>query len=72
MNIYIWRRVNKATLNYHTEGGVVVFADSYTEAIQLANSIDGCEISADEKPDEIRPCAKGEKNVFIMPDAGCC
>jgi len=72
VNVYIWERVEFATSNYHTEGGVVIFADSLDEARTLANAVEGCEIKETEQPNEVRPCATGEKKVFIMPDAGCC
>jgi hypothetical protein len=72
MNVYIWNRVDQASDSYHSEGGVVVFADSLDEARSLANATDGCEILDKEQPDETRACADGPKKVFIMPDAGCC
>lgn len=72
MNVYIWNNVEQASGNSHSDGGVVVFADSLEEARTIANAEEGCSITDEEQPDETRPCADGEKRVFIMPNAGCC
>lgn len=71
MNVYVWRRIKEATYNYHSEGGVVVFAESQTRAIELAKDA-GAHIQEDEKPNEVRSVGQGEEAVYIMPDAGCC
>lgn len=70
MNVYVWERIDKASGNYHEEGGVVVFAKTLERAIELASS-KGATIRADEAPDEVRKTS-GKEAVYIMPDAGCC
>ena len=72
MKIYIWESVKQSSDNYHSGGGVVVFAENEERARQLANNVDGCDIKIDEKPTHIRNCENGEELVFVMPDAGCC
>lgn len=78
MNIYIWQRIDQATGNYHSEGGVVVFAETEERARELANAKRSddieydCHIKTEEMPDHVRPCADGPEQVFIFPDAGCC
>lgn len=72
MNVYVWQRVAVCSDNYHTNGGVVVFAATENEARVLANAVEGCQIDPTEKPDDVRECAPGESKVYIMPDAGCC
>jgi hypothetical protein len=72
MNVYIWQYVKQCSTSYHSGGGVVVIAETLEDAVALANSQDGCVISPDELPDEVRPCQGGNKAIYIMPDAGCC
>ena len=72
MNVFIWERVEKCSGNYHSEGGVVVFAKSEKRARELANEIPDCKINDDEKPDDVRQLVSGLEKVFIFPDAGCC
>jgi hypothetical protein len=72
MKVFIWEYVEHCSDNYHSDGGVVVFADDETEARNLANSQKGCSIKTDEMPNYVCECIGGEKKVFIMPDAGCC
>lgn len=72
MKVFVWHRVNQCSESYHSEGGIVVFADSLERAIELAQSAPECVIAADEKPDEIREVVGGDERLFIMPDAGCC
>lgn len=39
MNLYIWLRVDPVQVEqYHTEGGLAVFADSVPEAVQLIDT----------------------------------
>ena len=70
MNVYVWERIERASNNYHPQGGVVVFANTLEEAIDMAAQ-KGALIANDELPDEIRT-TKGKKAIYIMPDAGCC
>lgn len=74
MKVFVWSRIEQATDNYHSEGGVVVFAESEQQARELANAVEGCFIEADELPDEVRElfCDSTDPRVFIFPDAGCC
>lgn len=76
MMVFIWKSVNQCTNNYHSGGGVVVFADDIIRARELANNIPGCNISEYEEPNDVRYVVgisghDGEI-VYIMPDAGCC
>ena len=72
MKVYVWQQVGECTARYHSEGGVVVFAETEERARKLANAHKGCEILPEEMPDEIRECADGDETVYIMPNAGCC
>jgi len=73
VKVFVWERIKHASGNYHSEGGVVVFAETEERARELASKSGwDCEIAADELPDEVREVVGGEEKVFIMPDAGCC
>lgn len=71
MNVFVWKRIKNCSDNYHSEGGVVVFAETLNRAKALA-AAEGCTFADGEEPDEVRAVAGGEEKVFIMPDAGCC
>lgn len=72
MKVFVWHAIEKCSDRYHTQGGVVVFAESEARAREIANAVSGCAIEEREAPDEVRDCADGDERVFIMPDAGCC
>ena len=72
MDVYVFHRVDCCSDNYHTEGGVVVFAATEERAKHLANLEPGCQIGPDEHPDDVRTVDGGDEAVYIMPDAGCC
>ena len=73
MKVFVWERIKRASSNYHSEGGVVVFAETEERARELANESGWeCTIAADELPDEVREVVGGEEKMFIMIDAGCC
>lgn len=70
MNVYIWKRIENATNNYHPEGAVVVVANTVEEAVSLAAS-EGANIVT--PPDVVYQLAAEEtKTAFIFRDAGCC
>lgn len=71
MKVFVWHEVDKCSDNYHSDGGVVVFAATEERARELANACPGCAIQPDEKPVEVRNTS-GKERVFIMPNAGCC
>jgi hypothetical protein len=74
MNVYIWKRIDQATTNYHSEGGVVAIAATEERARQLAEaSEEGCRFGENEKPDVVQAVADGAPEfVYIFQDAGCC
>jgi len=72
MKVFVWERIDNATDNYHSEGGLVVFAETEERARELANAQSGCKLMPEEAPDEVRDVDGGEEKVFVMPDAGCC
>ena len=73
--IFIWERVDGATGNWHTEGGVVVIAESLETARDYLRGIvqDNCEALTVE-PDATFDLANDdvEPESFIFPDSGCC
>jgi hypothetical protein len=71
MKVFVWSRVRQCSDSYHSEGGVVVFAENEVRARELANCEPGCEILESEQPDDVREVVGGEETVYIMPDAGC-
>ena len=81
MNIYIWKRLNSITNNYHSQAGVVILAASLERAVTLIKEYQ-LEQHKDwkNKPDFEEICSPDftcntlftEEQVFIFPDAGCC
>ncbi len=72
MKVFVWVNIGQASDNYHSRGGVVVFAETEQRAREIACAQDGCEIAKDEMPDDVRDVVGGDEAVYIMPDAGCC
>lgn len=84
MNVYIWERISLCSGNYHTEGGVVVIANTEEEARELfakhpslyqGNYLEPAEytyIQEGETPVVYPLLGWHEQKVFIFPDAGCC
>lgn len=72
MKVFVWEYVAECSRNYHSSGGVVVFAETELRARSLANAQLGCNICEDETPDDVREVVGGDEAVYIMPNAGCC
>lgn len=74
MNLYVWKRIDKATTSYHSEGGVVAIAATEERARELAEASErGCLFAADDKPDLVQAVADGAPEfAYVFQDAGCC
>ena len=76
MKVFIWKNIKKLTDNYHSDGGLVIVAETLQRAIELAEAR-GVEFSKGDY-DELTPSNvyntddSAEEKVFIFPDAGCC
>lgn len=81
MKVFVWKWLPVVSDNWHSDGGLVVFAETLERAKELA-AMNGVrwEPKQDEPveewnrldPDEIRSVEGGVEAVYIMPDAGCC
>jgi hypothetical protein len=64
VKVFVWDDLSECSSNYHSGGGVVVFAESEDRARELANSQPGCQIRSEEKPKDVRDVASGEEAVY--------
>ena len=80
MKVFVWQKIENCTEHYHSEGGVVVFAETEERARWLANqdriengwTEQGCRIDPTEMPDYVAECPGADEKVFVFPNAGCC
>jgi hypothetical protein len=73
--IFIWEFINNLTKNWHSDGGLVVVADSLYDAVVNASMDHGVEFTDEEskKPSAVYDLScPAEDKVFIFPNAGCC
>ncbi len=74
MNAYIFENVEQLTSNYHSGGGLIIFARDIDHATELTRSDSSISISDVEwseakvfkMADDVQP------QIFKFPDAGCC
>lgn len=71
MKVFVWNYITSLTDNYHSGGGLVVFAEDVERAKELAIGM-GVTFSESDQPDDVRIVDGGEEKVYIMADAGCC
>lgn len=86
MKLFRWQRVDEATDNYHTNGGVVVIAENEERAREMAaahsahlrirsgpTSVGWSNKPLDrEDPEEVVEIGDAPERVWVFPDAGCC
>lgn len=73
MKVFVWNRIGQLIVNpHHPSGGVVVFAETIERAREIASQQEGCCISGDEKPNDVRDVVGGTESVYYFPDEGCC
>jgi len=68
--VYFFLARAQVSDSYHSDGGVVVVADTPEQAVGIANKEPGCSISL--PADVVVECDKHEPMLFIFPNAGCC
>ena len=71
MQVFVWSYVAELTENYHSGGGLIVFAETEDRARELAIA-EGVTFAKTDSPDDVRVVDGGEEAVYVMPDAGCC
>lgn len=75
MKMFIWKRVDNLTRNYHREGGLAIVAESLEAARLLVPSglwDEPCEAMTAE-PDAVYDLVgTHEPHFFVFQDAGCC
>ena len=71
MKVFVWSYIAELTSNYHSGGGLIVFAEDEARARQLAEA-EGVTFGKSDTPDEVRQVDGGEEKVYVMQDAGCC
>lgn len=71
MNLFIWERIERATSNWHPEGGIIVCAETLGQAVFLASK-KGAMISENELPDIVLKNIDSNEFCIVFPDAGCC
>ena len=86
--IFVWEYISNLTCNYHSGGGLVVFAESFDEAKQYAIDnistlneddffesfyVDGQELIDRTKPIPVRVIDMDvQSGYMVFPDVGCC
>jgi hypothetical protein len=70
MKLFLWDRLDKVSGNYHTEGGLVIIANSLEGAKILASSDE--KIVIDREPTLTLNTDATEPQVFVFENAGCC
>jgi len=71
MKVFVWDYISNLTDNYHSGGGLIVFAENVERAMELAIA-EGVTFSESDNLVDVRIVDGGEEQVYIMQDAGCC
>jgi hypothetical protein len=72
MKVFVWEDISNLTDNYHSDGGLIVFAETAERAIELAIEHGVSFHESELTANDVRIVEGGEEKVYIMPNAGCC
>jgi hypothetical protein len=72
MKVFVWEDISNLTDNYHSDGGLIVFAETVERAIEMAIEQGVTFHESELTADDVRIVGGGEEKVYIMPNAGCC
>ena len=72
--IFIWERVDYATLSYHDEGGIAVVADDLDDARRVLSGMvpTNCGAFSEDPTRTFDLSGNHDRCTFVFPDAGCC
>lgn len=72
MKVFIWNSLDHVSYSYHSNGGLVVVAQSLERAKELCAEKDAA-VSIDQDPSlALDVTEDAVEAVFVFPDAGCC
>lgn len=71
MKVFVWDNLSRVSDNYHSDGGLVVFAETLERARELATER-GVTFKEGEEVDDVRVVDGGSEVVYVMPNSGCC
>jgi hypothetical protein len=75
MRAYVWTSADPVTDNWHSDGGLLIVAESLAKArAAWSEHVDGrldSEAAVSEKPDHSWPI-EAPPTVLVFPDSGCC
>lgn len=72
MKVFVWEELDNVSPNYHSEGGLLVVAESLSAAIFLAESKDFVVVGETEPNHVYETTDDVEPRVLVFPNAGCC
>jgi hypothetical protein len=82
MKIFIWSNLMKVSRRYHSEGGLVVVAESLEaareiirEQVDAPKDVHSKALDCDAKttePDEVFDVGEAKEYFCVFPNAGCC
>lgn len=80
MKLFVWNDADAVSANYHSNGGLVVIAESFERAREMIaeatkkkpySQPDAICEALTIAPDLIREC-EGPEYIAVHPNAGCC
>lgn len=73
MKMFIWENVDELTGSWHSDGGLVMTAETLEKARDMikAQLPQGCGALSQE-PDHVIEVPEGTQIMVVFPNAGCC
>lgn len=71
MKLFLWKFLDHVSYRWHSDGGLVIVAESLAAAKSLASKDE--DIIIDKEPDYIYEVAgQPDQQIFVFRNAGCC
>jgi len=71
MTVFVWQNVTVSD-HYHSEGGLLVIADTERRARELAYKTPNVDVGNDQPAYAWPLAGDADELVLTFPDAGCC
>lgn len=72
MKVFVWEYLDEVSGAYHSDGGLLVVAETLDAAVKLAETNPYVKVG-DEQPTVVYETSPdAEERVMVFPNAGCC
>lgn len=72
MKVFVWDYLDNVSSSYHSDGGLLVVAETLEAAVKLAEQEPSVVVGEEQPTVVYETTEDAEQRVMVFPNAGCC